>query len=217
MALAVGVAIALSAYELGQARAGFLRAEAEDRERRLREQLLERDDQLARLREQALMLETTEKINAEAYRQVEARLVELQSRIQSQAEDLAFYRGIVSSDVQQGLRVQNLELAGGGGEAGVSLKLVLAQGLRSDSRVVGTVEVDVEGDHDGAPRTLTLAELTDDGTARLEFSFRYFQNLETRLRLPDGFAPSRINVRLRPRGKGVDAVDASFDWRARAG
>ena len=71
----------------------------------------------------------------------------------------------------------------------------------------------MEGQLDGGTRSLGLAELSPDGAARLDFSFRYFQNLESELRMPEGFAPEKLTVTLRPKGKNAKPVEQSFAWR----
>ncbi len=64
---------------------------------------------------------------------------------------------------------------------------------------------------------LDLGDLAASADERLDFSFRYFQNLEADLVLPEGFAPQRVIVKLTPKGKAVKAVEESFAWRVKAG
>jgi hypothetical protein len=216
LGLVAGAGIAWAAYELGQARAGHNRFAAMQRQADLREELAVSARERIRLTERVALLETDSKVKAEAYRTVEQQLGELQARIQKQSEDIAFYRGIVG-DQTSGLRVQDFGLFPGAGPEDYSVKLVLAQALRSGKRVSGTVELSVSGERDGETTTMELAQLKVDGPDRLSFSFRYFQNLEAALRLPSDFAPQSVKVRVRPKGKGAEAVEASFDWELRRG
>ncbi|HHQ13736.1 MAG TPA: hypothetical protein ENK16_01795 [Chromatiales bacterium] len=212
IAVLVGLALIGVAYELGQRNAGYNRIAASQREAALRRQLLDQQKTVSELKEKVASLETAAMVKAEAYRQVEDRLGELQARIQQQSEQLAFYQGIVGADQQAGLRVQDLEVLPGEQPGTFSLRLVLAQALRNDRRISGKVELVVQGQQDGQPASLSLADLTADRADNLNFSFRYFQNLTTELSLPDGFAPSRVTVRLRPRGSKRKDVEKSFDW-----
>ena len=214
LGLLAGAGIAWAAYELGQARAGHNRFAAMQRQADLREELVDSERERIQLTERVALLETDSKVKAEAYRTVEQRLGELQAQIQKQSEDIAFYRGIVG-DQTSGLRVQDFGLFPGAGPEDYSVKLVLAQALRSGKRVSGTVELSVSGQRDGETTTMELAQLKVDGPDRLSFSFRYFQNLEAALRLPSDFAPQSVKVRVRPKGK--EAVEASFDWELRRG
>jgi len=215
--LLAGLAMLWTAYELGQANAGYNRLQALREKRRLASELTAAQTEAQRLREQLAVLSTESKVKAEAYRRVEIQLAELQARIQQQSEEIAFYQGIVGADQQAGLRVQDLQIEPGAGPDEFRLRLVLAQALRSDSRVSGRVELVVEGEQDGQPRSLALADLTGGGAKSLDFSFRYFQNLQAELRFPEGFDPRRVTVRLLPRGKRPRNVEESFDWRPAAG
>ncbi len=216
MALLAGMGLAWGAFELGQVRAGHNRFAAMDREADLRAELADRERVNAQLGEQVAMLETDSKVKAAAYKTVEQQLGELQAQIQKQSEDIAFYRGIVG-DQTSGLRVQDFGLFPGAGPGDVSVRLVLAQALRNGRRVSGTVELAVAGEQDGRSMVMELPALTVDGPARLSFSFRYFQNLEAALRLPSGFDPQSVTVRVRPKGKSAEPVEASFDWKLRRG
>jgi hypothetical protein len=86
--------------------------------------------------------------------------------------------------------------------------------MRADGRVTGFVEVNVEGIQDGEPKVLGLGDIAAEGSkgSRLDFSFRYFQNIQANLVLPEGFAPARVTVKLTPRGKSAKPIEKSFDW-----
>ena len=53
--------------------------------------------------------------------------------------------------------------------------------------------------------------------ARLDFSFRYFQDIRADFSLPVLFEPEQVLVTVRPRGRGRDPVEATFDWRITTG
>ena len=206
------------AFELGQIRAGHNSFEARERIGELEQQLDEQQDENHELRERVAQLETNRKIDDEAYARVEAELATLESQISEQQADLEFYRGIVA-DQQAGLRVQDFTLWPGDGPQSYSMRLVLAQAMRAGSRISGSVELRVEGVLDSESRTLGLRDLLagEGGRSRLDFSFRYFQNLEAELVLPDGFAPERVHVKLTPKGKSSESIEKSFDWAIKAG
>ncbi len=125
--IACGLMGAYFAYELGQMRAGYNRLDSEQRYAALRKELIALEEDNHALRERVALLETSEKIDAAAYGQVEAQLVKLQSKILKQQEDLAFYEGIVAADQTAGLRIQDLELVQGPGDT----ELQPATGSRS--------------------------------------------------------------------------------------
>lgn len=208
-----GLLIVWVAYELGQARAGHNRREAQQSRIDVESELEVVSEENEQLWEKIALLETDAKIDAEGYSQVESQLAALQAEILMQQEDLAFYRGIVA-DQEAGVRIQDLELLRGVDESSYSMRLVLAQAIGASRRISGFVELNVEGTSHGAPVTLNLADLAgqNDRKTRLNFSFRYFQNLEADLVLPEGFAPARVKVKLTPQGKSAKPVEQSFDW-----
>lgn len=216
-ALAIGLGMIWAAFELGQSRAGFNRLEAQNRERELRDELIRREAAREQLREKIALLETDARIKHESYKQLETELQSLQARVQAQAEDLEFYQRVVAVDEKEGLRVQDLQLGRGAQGGSYTLRLVLAQALRNDRRISGTLKLELEGRRDGAPASLALNELTPDRQASLDFSFRYFQNLQSELRVPEGFVPERVNVTLSPSGKKAKSVEQSFAWLLQSG
>ncbi len=214
-----GLLIIWFAYDLGQTRAGHNRFEAQRRYNELKSELAAAKETGHRLSEQVALLKTSEKIDSEAYRQVEAQLTQLQAKIIEQQEQLAFYRGIVGPDQQAGLRIQDFKLTSGSADMAYSVHLVLAQAIRNDQRVSGFVELNVEGVRDGEALILNLKDLAPEGEsrARLDFSFRYFQNLQADLLLPEGFAPARVIVKLTQKGKSAKPVEKTYDWPVQAG
>ncbi|MCC5794151.1 MAG: hypothetical protein JJT85_05365 [Chromatiales bacterium] len=218
--LVLCLALIWLAYQLGQLRAGYNRSAAFDERRVLADQLAAARERNARLEEQIVRQETEASIRSEAYRQVEARLAELQATVIAQQEDLAFFRGLVSEPGDgEGPRIQNVVIAVGLAPDSYTVQVVLSQPMGQQQRVSGHLELDVEGTLGERLAVLGLAELSLDesGPERLGFAFRYFQNLEADLRLPDGFLPARLVVRLIPDARGAESREQRFEWRVGTG
>lgn len=206
-------------YELGRYRAGYSLLDAQAERRDLRAQVAGLEQTNEALRRRIAVLETSTEVDQEAYAQVEANLGELQARIQSQEEELAFYRGIVSpADGVAGLKIQEFELLPTSAGATYLMRLVLVQAIKHDRRVSGVVRLNVHGERGGAGASLALAELVADGeSGELAYSFRYFQDLERQLVLPEGFLPARVDLEILPQGRGSKAFTQSFDWAVTSG
>lgn len=207
------------AYELGRLNGGYSYLDQRHERESFSAALEERDRTIDSLQRTIAILETSQDIDRETYTQVEANLDELQARIQDQEEELAFYRGIISpEDGVAGLRVQTLELRPIETQRGYVLHLVLVQAITHDRRVSGTVRVDIAGTLDGNEVRYSLDDLlTEDATAALAYSFRYFQDLQRELVLPDGFRPSELLMQIRPREPSGDVLEQVFDWATVAG
>ena len=214
-----GLAASWYVYELGQSRAGYNRQKANERYAELQDDMLATQKENRQLRDRVALLETNNKIDAEAYRRVESQLGQLQDKILEQQEELGFYEGIVGPSMSAGLRVQDFELAQGSSSSDFRVHLVLAQALRNDRRVSGYLELKVQGVADGEMKTLSLRDLASEGhkNGRLDFSFRYFQNLHANLVLPDGFQPSLVIVKLTPKDKKEEIVEKTYEWPVLAG
>ncbi len=212
------LAVALGAYlafELGRIQAGYNVADALAGEAAYRQQIADLEGEITALEEQVALLQTHRDIDRSAYRDVEASLGELQRKIQEQRDAIEFYRGIISpADGGRGLRVQDLKLVKAGNEGLYNLRLVLVQVKQHDRSVKGEVEFSLEGAQDGVARTYTLEELLPDNEdSNWPFSFRYFQDFDRQLRLPEGFRPERINIEVKSRTKSVASVKQSYLWQ----
>jgi hypothetical protein len=206
-------------YELGMMRAGFSRLGSLAEYRELQDEYETAVEEQKRLRERNAVLETAAKIDREAYRQVEERLIELQTQIQEQTEELEFYKGIVNADEGSGLRIQDFRISRATGERNYKLRVVLAQALRSNRKISGRLELTIEGSRGGAAETLDVRDLiaADQGAGALDFGFRYFQDLQANVTIPADFEPSRVHVRARLQGQSSKTVEEFFDWNVKPG
>jgi hypothetical protein len=166
------------------------------------------------LRRQLAIVETAGDIDRETYSEVESNLSELEAKIQSQEEELVFYRGIVSpQDRVAGLRIQSLEVLPGDGERRYLLRLLLVQAIVHSRRVSGAVKVQLEGVLDGQMASFDAAALAASEQAYdMAYEFRYFQGLEAELALPLGFEPQRVNIEIWPNEARAERLNQSFEW-----
>jgi len=201
-------------YEFGRIQAGYDLVDAASERRAYEERIDTLEDEISTLKEQVAMLETHREIDREAYREVEASLTELQAKIQEQRDAIAFYRGIVSpADGNKGLRVQDIRLTRGKNEREYNIRLVLVQALKHDRKVSGNVNLSIEGDLDGVEKAFTYAELLpEEAEATWAFSFRYFQDFNRQVVLPDGFTPERVKVEVESKTRSISSIEESFAW-----
>jgi hypothetical protein len=88
--------------------------------------------------------------------------------------------------------------------------------MRQDAVVSGSVTVQIEGVRDNRPVQVTLAEAGGETRAdgQVPFQFRYFQNLEQKITLPEGFEPKAVNVEVR--SAKLAPVRESYPWQVQA-
>lgn len=201
-------------FEYGRISAGYDTIDAADERAALEAEIAARDARIGELEQEVALHETHREIDREAYKEVESSLLELQAKIQEQRDAIAFYRGIVSpADGRPGLRVQDFRLTRGAEERQFNLRLVLVQAMKHDRKVSGDVTLLIEGSEGGVARTYALNELLPaDANKDWPFSFRYFQDFDRQILLPDGFTPERVHVEVRSRTRSVESIEETFAW-----
>ncbi len=206
-------------FEFGRIKAGYDIVEAGNIRQAYEDRILELDNRIVELKQEVALLETNREVDRESYREVEESLSALQAKIQEQRDAIAFYRGIVSpSDGNSGLRVQDLKVTRGKEEREFNLRLVLVQAMKHDRKVAGDVNLSIAGSQGGVDTTYNFDQLLpDDADKKWAFSFRYFQNFDRQLVLPDGFTPERITVEVRSRTRSISSIEESFAWSTSQG
>jgi hypothetical protein len=201
-------------FEYGRIRAGYDTIDTANERGELVAHIDALDDEIEALQQEVALQETHREIDREAYKEVESSLITLQAKIVEQQNAIAFYRGIVSpADGKPGLRVQDFKLTRGGEEREFNLRLVLVQAMKHDRKVSGDVSVSVEGNEDGEVKSYALTDLLPaDADKAWPFSFRYFQDFDRQIVLPDGFTPERVNVEVRSRTRSISSIEESFAW-----
>jgi hypothetical protein len=213
LVILLGAGLYLS-FELGRFQAGFSLLD----QRRLQDaaavQLAARDEQIDSLERRIAILETSGAIDEETYADVKANLEELEATIQAQEEELGFYRGIVSpNDGVAGLRIQNVEVVPGAGQATHTLRVLLVQAIVHNDRVTGSVSVTVRGTEGGEAVEYGLDDLGSESRATdIPYGFRYFQSLETGLILPEGFKPDELEIQVWPGSPRGETIVQSLPW-----
>jgi hypothetical protein len=77
----------------------------------------------------------------------------------------------------------------------------------------GHVNVTLAGRQGGQQRRVALREISpeqDEDNIRLRF--KYFQNVEGELVIPDGFVPERIEISAIAETPVAKRVDQAFEW-----
>jgi len=212
-------AIGYLVFEFGRIQANYNIVDAARERQVYEDRIAALEADIVALKQEIALLETHRDIDQEAYKEVEASLVALQAKIQEQTDAIAFYRGIVSpEDGAAGLKVQDLKLTRGPEEHIYNVRLVLVQSLKHDRKVTGDVSLSVEGQQGGQTATYIYTDLLpDQGEQDWPFSFRYFQDFDREIVLPDGFTPERIRIEVRSRTRSIDSIEESFSWASSLG
>ena len=209
--------ILYAAFELGRYDAGFRVVDSVRGALSASERIRALEAENVRQRTQLEAAEVARRVDREGYKQVERSLGDMQSQIARLNQDLSFYRGLVQPDSLVHVKVQQMQIVpdAGAGEAGqYHLKFVLMQTGKPASVVAGSAAIVVDGLLHGKPVSLSFAELSPNRRASLAYSFRYFEDFDELIRLPQGFDPTRIGVEIHSGKDSSHGFRQAFVWKA---
>ena len=212
-------AVGYLVFEFGRIQANYNIVVAVEERQSYEDRIAGLENDIVGLKQEIALVETHREIDREAYKEVEASLTTLQAKIQEQTDAIAFYRGIVSpADGAAGLKVQDLKLTRGQDERAYNVRLVLVQSLKHDRKVTGDVNISIEGEHGGDTAIYQYAQLLrKDAEKGWPFSFRYFQDFDREIVLPDGFTPEKITIEVRSKTRSISSIEESYSWTTSPG
>lgn len=200
-------------FEYGRSRAGFDQLAALRARAALQREIRARDATIVELRRESAELATLRSAQAQERAELSRTIGELQAEVAKQTQQLAFYQGIVVQGANAAeVKIQQLRVGAGSAPRNFIVRLTLVQAGRPDRTVSGKALITVEGERAGAPATLALAALTPARTVELPFSFRYFENLDPEIVIPDDFRPERIIVEIRSSRREVAPITQTYLW-----
>jgi len=173
--------------------------------------------QFYQVRQKAVTLQRNQAIDEEALRQARYAMVELEGQVSDLQADLSFYRNIMApSEASKGLQIESFSLAPVRGGTAYRFKIVLTQIGNNKRYISGQVAVNVIGVVGGRKEVIALRDLSEEiEDLGVRFRFRYFQDVEGVLSLPDGFEP--LEVQIVAQGSNALQSERRFDWVQLAG
>lgn len=163
------------------------------------------------LEQRAATLARSDQISRDANGDLQGALAERDEEIAGLRADVAFYERFVGATAQRrGLAVHELQLQPSS-DLTWHFVATLTQNLNRGAVNAGRLQVSVEGTRAGRLQRLAWADLRQQPNAPgIEYSFKYFQQVEGDLVLPADFKPTRVAVRLVP--QNGSPVEQSFSW-----
>lgn len=153
-------------------------------------------------------------VDQQALESVRQELLEQKTQMAELEEENQFYRNLMApSGNARGLNIGTLELSETETPRHFRFKIVMQQ-LATDHTVLkGTLNVNIVGRENGEIRVVPLSDLSKDvPSANIKLRYKYFQNIEGVLVLPDVFEPERIELVARSSGKKSTTVEKRFGW-----
>jgi len=213
--MVVIVVLIWGAYVLGERQAGFSQAQMDAEAEALQQQVSTLIQEKEALQRQNAKFLRDHNIDEDANKQINKNLAQAQAQIMDMKEELTFYRNIVSpkklSRTVVVKKVSMLPLK----ENEYQYKIVLIQDGKHDRVVRGVVEISLEGNNsEGKLVRLSLPTISTVKVKKQQkFGFKYFQNFEGSIKIPAGFSPSSLYIRVLPRSSSrVPKVERVLVW-----
>lgn len=217
--LGIGV---LAGYRLAlfdEANAVSQRATLKAKNAELETLIIELDQKAMELQDQLGILRHTANLERQASESVRNSNRQLQDQIAALEEKITFYKGVmVPRASANGLRIDKAIISATNNPRRFRYKVVLTQVSNNRSFLSGRVQINVSGAQNGEKKLLSVSTLSQDvSTKGIRFKFRYFQNLEGEMQLPDAFIPEYIQVIAQTAGRKTVRLEQKFDWILKEG
>lgn len=212
--LAFTVVAAVAGYAAGLSQSGFRFSSAEESNQVLENEVETLREDFRTARQQLINLERGRAIDEQALNQARKTIVDLETRIGSLQSDLTFYKNIMApSETSKGLQVDSFALVPARNRDSYDFKLVLTQVGNNKSYISGVVAVNIIGMRDEEKEVIALRDLSEDiADLGVKFRFRYFQDVEGSLKLPEEFEPLEIQVVAQAEGRKSSQAERTFNW-----
>lgn len=165
-------------------------------------------EQVGQLTRDVAVAQRASQVSENAMLAVKQTLFEMDRQLSDQAEEVNFYRRLLDAGSSvRGLAVHEFEVIPTPSPQVFGYRLVLTQNLKKTRKVEGQVSLAVRGIVDDRAATLEAASLglTEAGKA---FEFKYYQQINGRITLPEGFVPleTLVTARVKDSKRTVEQV-----------
>lgn len=212
--LLFSVACAVLGYTVGMAQGGFRFSTVLQTRESLKAELEALQQDYLESQQSLINLERGRTIDEQALAQARRTIASLETEISDLKADLTFYRNIMApSEVSEGLQVDGLQLRATRQGSSYDFKLVLTQVGDNNSYISGVVAVNIIGSRRGEKEVIALRDLSDDiEDLGVKFRFRFFQDIEGHLRVPEDFEPLEVQVVAQAQGRKASQAERTFEW-----
>lgn len=153
-------------------------------------------------------------VDRKALEDVRVEMLELKSQLASLDEENQFYRNLMApAGNQRGLTFGAMEIAATERPRTYRYKVVMQQLATNHEVLNGTLSFNIIGRQEGVLSVLALRDVSRDvDSLNIKLRFKYFQNIEGELVLPEGYEPERIELEARSTGSQSTTIDKRFGW-----
>ncbi len=187
--------------------------QAEKRE--LSAQLTDLRQENEALRRQIAILDRSSAVDQQTGAELQETLTALRQRVAQLEEDVLFYRQVVEEETDEtGLVIGQLDIDATRSPDRYRYKLVMRQqDADGDTYLTGHVNFNLVGQLQDQQVILPLRDLSEfEDELDIRLRFKYFQNIEGELALPEGFQPDRIQIAAVATEPVSKRINEDFGW-----
>lgn len=178
-------------------------------------QLIDAETKNSELRRQVAILDRSSVMDQRATEEVQETIVSLRDRVAQLEQDIVYYRQVVSAETEDtGLIISQLDIDAARETNRYRYKLVLRQqDADGDTFLIGHVNINLVGSQGEEQQILPLRDLSaEQDQLDIRLRFKYFQNIEGELVLPDNFVPDRLQVAAVSVEPVEKSINQNFSW-----
>ena len=167
------------------------------------------------LRRQIAILDRASVMDQAANEEVQNTISSLRERVAQLEQDVVYYRQVVSEETEDtGLVIGQFDISTSDQPDQFRYKLVMRQeDADGDSFLVGHVNVNLVGRVGEEQMVYPLRDVSnDEDQLDIRLRFKYFQNIEGELALPEGFEPDRIQIAAVSTEPVEKTINQDFSW-----
>jgi len=130
-------------------------------------------------------------------------------------EELTFYRKIMAPELEKdGLGIDSVQITVTDKPSRFHFRTTLIQAGKQSQFLKGSVLIKFHGELDGKTKEFDIRELGTFNTKLFQFQFKYFQNIQGFIELPDGFSVKTIDLVARTKGlRKNQSVSKQITWQ----
>lgn len=181
----------------------------------LSEEVQTRELENSELRRQIAILDRSSVMDQRATEEVQSTIMSLRKRVAQLEQDIVYYRQVVSDETgETGLVISQLDLSTTSVTGVYSYKLVLRQlDADGDSYLIGFVNINLVGSQGEEQMIVPLRQVSEEqDELDIRLRFKYFQNIEGSLTLPEGFRPERVQIAAVSTEPVEKDINQDFSW-----
>jgi hypothetical protein len=214
LAMTIVAALVYGSYLTGKEEGLALKVSVVQERDSLQAQLDASNGQVITLRQKIADIELGDEIDTKATEAVRQTVESLQQEIADLREEVRFYKSVLMPNVdEKGLRIERLELKATGDPRKVRYNLLLTQVVDKHEFIQGGVVLNLIGTRGGQTVSVPFDQWSEANKQAIGFRFRYFQNMEGELLIPNDFVPLEIEVVATSQGQNGRRLERRFSWK----